>query len=161
MTGIFEASVTTSLSLISAFNLTPIMYARGQVEASFDIVSTGSGWKQELTDAVTEMLVGKSQNPPACFAGVETTGLSALELHKTGPEEVGRRISEATTRLLQNSDTFVAAVCLGCAGMVGMEDAVREGYIKAYGKNDALWVRIIDGVIAGACQLADHGRSGW
>lgn len=161
VTGIFEASVTTSLSLISAFNLTPVMYARDQVEDSFGIVTTGSGWKQELTDAVTEMLVGKNQNPPACFAGVETTGLSALELHKTHPEEVRRRISEATTRLLQNSDTFVAAVCLGCAGMVGMEEAVREGCVKAYGKNDGLRVRIIDGVIAGACQLADHCRSGW
>lgn len=161
VTGIFEASVTTSLSLISAFKLTPVMYARDQVEDSFGIVTTGSGWKQELTNAVTEMLVGKDRETPACFAGVETTGLSALELHHTDPDEVRRRISEATARLLQNSSTFVAAVCLGCAGMVGMEEAVREGCIKAYGKQEGLRVRIVDGVIAGARQLADHCRSGY
>lgn len=161
VTGIFEASVTTSLSLVSAFNLTSVMYARDQVEDSFGIVTTGSGWKQELTNAVTEMLLGKDREVPACFAGVETTGLSALELHKTDPEEVRRRISEATTRLLKNSSTFVAAVCLGCAGMVGMEEAVREGCIAAYGKKDGHRVRIIDGVIVGARQLADHCRSGY
>lgn len=161
VTGIFESSVTTSLSLISAFNLTTVMYARDQVEDSFGIVTTGSGWKQELTNAVTEMLVGKDRETPSCFAGVETTGLSALELHHTDPEEVRRRISEATTRLLKNSSTFVAAVCLGCAGMVGMEQAVREGCIAAYGENDGLRVRIIDGVIVGARQLADHCRSGY
>jgi Asp/Glu/hydantoin racemase len=161
VTGIFEASVTTSLSLISAFNLTSVLYARDQVEDSFGIVTTGSGWKQELTNAVTEMLVGKDREVPACFAGVETTGLSALELHKTDPEEVRRRISEATTRLLKNSSTFVAAVCLGCAGMVGMEEAVREGCITAYGKKDGHRVRIIDGVVVGARQLADHCRTGY
>jgi Asp/Glu/hydantoin racemase len=161
VTGIFESSVTTSLSLVSAFNLTSVKYARAQVEDSFGIVTTGSVWKQELTNAVTEMLVGEGKDAPACFAGVETTGLSALELHHTDPEEVRRRISEATTRLLKNSSTFVAAVCLGCAGMVGMEQAVREGCIAAYGENDGLRVRIIDGVIVGARQLADHCRSGY
>ncbi|EPS25248.1 hypothetical protein POX_c03651 [Penicillium oxalicum] len=161
VTGIFEASVTTSMSLISAFNLTSVQYAREQVEDSFGIVTTGSAWKQELTNAVTEMLVGKGRDPPACFAGVATTGLSAIELHHTDPREVKRRISEATASLLRNSKTFVAAVCLGCAGMVGMDEAVREGCIAAYGESNGSRVRIVDGVLAGSRQLADHCRSGY
>ncbi|KAJ5490827.1 hypothetical protein N7539_002394 [Penicillium diatomitis] len=161
VTGIFEASVMTSLSLISAFSLTSVRYAREQVEDSFGIVTTGSAWKPDLTCAVAEMLVGKDADPPACFAGVATTGLSAIELHHTDPQEVRRRISKATADLLRNSKTFVAAVCLGCAGMVGMDEAVREGCITAYGKQKGMRVRIIDGVLAGARQLADHCRSGY
>ncbi|KAJ5167066.1 uncharacterized protein N7482_005847 [Penicillium canariense] len=161
VTGIFEASITTSLSLVSAFNISSVIYAREQVPDSFGIVTTGSAWKEELTNAVTEMLVGNGQKPPACFAGVETTGLSAIELHKTDPEEVRRRICEATVRLLENAPHFVSAVCLGCAGMVGMEEAVRSGCIQAYGKKEGRQVRIVDGVVAGARQLADHCRSGW
>ncbi|KAJ5682521.1 gamma-tubulin [Penicillium macrosclerotiorum] len=153
VTGIFEASITTALSLTSGFNLTTVMYERKQVADSFGIVTTGNAWKEELANAVTEMLAGVDQNYPACFAGVETTGLSAIELHKTDPEEVTKRICEATERLLRNYKSFVGAVCLGCAGMAGMEKAVREGCILAYGQKDGNRVRIVDGVVAGAAQL--------
>lgn len=161
VTGILEASITTSLSLTSAFNITAVMYAREQVEDTFGIVTTGSAWKEELTNAITEMLVGKNQQPPACFAGVETTGLSAIELHRTDPEEVKERIREATTRLLRNSPTFVGAVCLGCAGMAGMEEAVRDGCVYAYGEEDGRRVRIVDGLVAAAGQLVNYCRQGY
>lgn len=151
VTGIFEASVTASLSLISAFDLVRSGALRKkQIEETFGIVTTGSAWKEELSKAVTEMLVGTV--PSSRFAGVETTGLTAVELHTTAPDEVKRRIIEATQRLLRNEPSPVGAICLGCAGMTGMEEAVREGCIQAYG-DEGHRVSIVDGVVAGAGNL--------
>lgn len=159
VTGIFEASVTASLSLISAFDFVSSGELRKkQVEETFGIVTTGSAWKEELSKAVTTMLVGSG--PSSRFAGVETTGLTAVELHTTAPEEVKRRISEATQRLLQDAPHPVGAVCLGCAGMAGMEEAVRDGCIKAYGE-DGHRVRIVDGVVAGAGNLVMACKAGF
>lgn len=151
VTGIFEASVTASLSLISAFDFaSPGALKKKQMEETFGIITTGSAWKDELTRGVTEMLVG--QGSSSRFAGVETTGLTAVELHTTAWDEVERRIIEATQRLLRNAPSPVGAICLGCAGMAGMEEAIREGCVQAYGE-EGHRVRIIDGVVAGAGNL--------
>lgn len=159
VTGIFEASVTASLSLISAFDFVrPGELKKQQVQETFGIVTTGSAWKEELSKAVTDMLVGSG--PSSRFAGVETTGLTAVELHTTAPEEVKRRISEATQRLLRGTPNPVGAICLGCAGMAGMEEAVREGCIQAYG-DDGHRVRIVDGVVAGAGSLVTACKAGF
>ncbi|KAJ5578322.1 uncharacterized protein N7459_007286 [Penicillium hispanicum] len=137
VTGIFEASITTSLSLTSAFNfVTPGELKKKQAEATFGIVTTGSAWKEELSKAVTDMLIGTGNGSSSRFAGVETTGLTAVQLHTTPPEQVKQRICEATQRLLESSLYPVGAICLGCAGMAGMEEAVREGCIQAYGKSE-------------------------
>ena len=162
VTGIFEASITTYLSLISAFDFV----RRGgpskkQVEETFGIVTTGSAWKEELTKAVTEMITGTAHGPAERFAGVETTGLTAVELHTTAPEEVRQRIIDATQRLLLNAPNPVGAVCLGCAGMAGMEQAVREGCIQAYGDIDGHRVKIVDGVVAGAGTLVTACKAGF
>lgn len=159
VTGIFEASVTASLSLISAFDFVgPGDLNKAQVEETFGIVTTGSSWKEELNNAVTDMLVGSGSS--SRFAGVETTGLTAVELHTTAQEEVKRRISEATQRLLRNARNPVGAICLGCAGMAGMEEAVRDGCIQAYGE-DGHRVRIVDGVLAGAGSLVTACKAGF
>lgn len=159
VTGIFEASVTASLSLISAFNfVTPGELKKKQAEETFGIVTTGSAWKEELSKAVTDMLVGSG--PSSRFAGVETTGLTAVELHTTAPEEVKRRISEATQRLLRDAQNPVGAICLGCAGMAGMEEAVRDGCVQAYGE-DGHRVGIVDGVAAGAGSLVMACKAGF
>ncbi|KAJ5727956.1 hypothetical protein N7493_005776 [Penicillium malachiteum] len=153
VTGIFEASVTASLSLISAFDfLTLGDLHKEQIKESFGIVTTGSIWKEELSKAVSKML-GDTQGSSR-FAGVETTGLTAVELHTAEPAEVKRRITNATKRLLQNSATPVGAICMGCAGMAGMEEAVRQGCVEAYGETKAKRVRIVDGVVAGVGVLA-------
>lgn len=153
VTGIFEASVSTSLSLISSFQLLGIDDLRKvQVDDTFGIVSTGSIWKAELSKAVAEMLAGpggSSSGNLARFAGVETTGLTAVELHDTPLDEVRKRISEATERLIKSTSSPVTAICLGCAGMAGMEEAVRIGCIRAYGEKDGKRVHIVDGVVAG------------
>lgn len=162
VTGIFEASITTSLSLISAFDfLTPGELKKKQAEETFGIVTTGSAWKEELSKAVTDMLIGAGTGFSSRFAGVETTGLTAIQLHTTAPAEVKRRICEATQRLLQNTSYRVGAICLGCAGMAGMEEAVREGCIRAYGEAEGDQVRIIDGVVAGAGTLVAACKAGF
>jgi len=151
VTGIFESSVAASLTLISAFQLLdsdPL--GKAQAEASFGIVTTGSIWKPELTTAVHKMLVGKDDGLGSTrFSGVETTGLTARQLHETAPEEVYQKMSDATVRLLEQSTKPVSAICLGCAGMVGMRESVRDGCIKAYGEVKGQKVHIVDGVVAG------------
>ena len=59
---------------------------------------------------------------------------------------------DATARLLSNGT--VTVVCLGCAGMAGLEAAVREGAVKALGEREGSTVRIVDGVVAGIGWLA-------
>ncbi|KAJ5576976.1 Gamma tubulin [Penicillium sp. DV-2018c] len=157
-TGIFEASITTALSLVSGFSLDDPLdvsnLRKHQEKGSFGIVTTGSAWKAELTNAVQAALGYEDEDGDSMhFAGVETTGLTAVELHTTEPEEVRRRIIDATGNLLRNSRSRVKVVCLGCAGMAGMEEAVREGCIREYGASAGRRVRIVDGVVAGAGTL--------
>ncbi|KAJ5676928.1 gamma-tubulin [Penicillium maclennaniae] len=151
VTGIFEASVVASLSLISGFDfVSSEALKKKQVEETFGIITTGSAWKDELNGAVKEMLVG--QGSSSRFAGVETTGLTAVELHTTAWDEVKRRLIDATQKLLKSASSPVGAICLGCAGMAGMEEAIREGCIQAYGE-EGRRVRIVDGVVAGVGNL--------
>lgn len=165
VTGIFEASVSSSLMLISAFHLQgDWSLHKVQAQDTFGIVSTGAVWKPELTTAVTAMLNGPddksaiisegSSSVPR-FAGVETTGLTAGELHDTPADEVRKRMSDATARLLKNTSRPVRAVCLGCAGMAGMGEAVRAGCIQAYGQAEGEGVHIVDGVVAGVGLLVN------
>jgi len=131
--GIFEASVTTSLQLI-------------QPHEKFGIVSTGRVWERSLTDAVNDFLGSNAR-----FAGVETTGLNATELHDTSQQEVKARMKDATRRLLRKGN--VGAVCLGCAGMSGMEEWVREAAVEELGEEGGRKVRVVDGVQAGVASL--------
>jgi Asp/Glu/hydantoin racemase len=159
VTGIFEGSVTASLSLISAFDFLKMgELDKKEVEESFGIVTTGSAWKAELTKAVTQML---GTHGSSRFAGVETTGLTAGELHTTPAEEVKQRIINATQKLLRESAVPVGAICMGCAGMAGMEEAVREGCVRAYGDIKGHQVRIVDGVVAGAGTLVTSCKAGF
>ncbi|KAL4934133.1 tubulin-domain-containing protein [Aspergillus undulatus] len=118
VTGIFEGSIVTSLSLVSSFQLTwDGGFGKSQAKDTFGIVTTGSSWKVELGNAVSDMLVnsGDHKGSSSRFAGVETTGLTAVELHTTPPDEVRRRIIEATERLIKGNPRPVSAICLGCA----------------------------------------------
>ncbi|KAL4879388.1 tubulin-domain-containing protein [Aspergillus karnatakaensis] len=118
VTGIFEGSILASLSLVSSFQLTwDGGFGKSQAKDAFGIVTTGSSWKVELSNAVSDMLInsGDHKGSSSRFAGVETTGLTAVELHTTPPEEVRRRIIEATERLIKATPRPVSAICLGCA----------------------------------------------
>lgn len=135
VTGIFEASVAAALVLIKP-------------DQSLGIVSTGKVWEELLSTGVANQLGAEASKR---FAGVETTGLTAVELHDVPAEEVREKMKEATKRLLRRGN--VGAVCLGCAGMAGMEEMVREACIEEKGEKEGSEVRIIDGVKAGVALL--------
>ncbi|TKA66053.1 hypothetical protein B0A49_06936 [Cryomyces minteri] len=144
VTGIFEASVATSLQLLAPTE-------------SFGVVSTGKVWKALLHAAVVAFLGGARSEAGRRFAGVQTTGLDASQLHNALAEEVRRRMKEATKRLLRSGD--VGSVCLGCAGMAGMGEMVREACVEELGKERGERVKVVDGVQAGVAWLEGAVRS--
>ena len=98
------------------------------------------------------------------FAGCQTTGLNASELHELPAGEVRGRMMEATKRLLREGrekGREVRAVCLGCAGMVGLEEAVREACVEELGEDESKQVAIVDGVKAGVGALLTLARGGF
>ncbi|KAJ4518038.1 dal80p-controlled protein [Exophiala dermatitidis] len=144
----------------------------------FGIVSTGKIWEEALGRAVNEFLglglesdstsLSKRSGGRGRFYGCETTGLNASELHDLPAEEVRRKMMDATRRLLRRGritasssalrqasggdgrSSAVKAICLGCAGMVGLESAVREACLEELGSEEAgNNVAIVDGVKAG------------
>lgn len=141
VTGIFEASVAASLQSIN-------------VGGKFGIVSTGSQWQGILGEAVTGLL---GSDASARYAGTETTGLNADELHSAPKAEVDRRMKEATKRLLAKG---AVAICLGCAGMAGMDRTVREACVEELGEKAGERVKIVDGVVAGSIFLEGALRAG-
>lgn len=130
VTGIFEASVATCLQSIG-------------IDDKFGIVSTGRQWEEILGDAVSSLLGSGSSSR---YAGTETTGLNADELHTTPKPEVDKRMKDATKRLL---DKGTKAICLGCAGMAGMDRTVREACVETLGEDEGQRINIVDGVISG------------
>ncbi|KAL5693676.1 hypothetical protein EMGR_004457 [Emarellia grisea] len=131
VTGIFEASVLTSLSLVSSFHLMgDANLHKAQSRDTFGIVTTGSIWRDELTRAVAEMIVnsGGGGGSTARFAGVETTGLTASELHTAPAEEVSRRISDATERLIKSTSHPTHHL----PNKIPRENALRVGYNLDY-----------------------------
>lgn len=132
--GIFEASVASCLQSID-------------IKEKFGIVSTGKQWEGILGEAVANLLGSSSSSR---YAGTETTGLNATELHDTAKDVVDRRMKDATKRLL---DRRAKAICLGCAGMAGMDLTVREACVEHLGESDGQAIRIVDGVISGVIHL--------
>ncbi|PMD30316.1 hypothetical protein L207DRAFT_520420 [Hyaloscypha variabilis F] len=142
--GIFEASISTALALLRL----DLEYSSKSPQM-FGILSTGTYWEEALTLGVGAYL--GEQNPDRFssdrFKGVETTGLSATELHTAPPEEVKRKLMEATKRLVKWRN--VKVICLGCAGMVGLDSIVEEALVEELGAQEAGKVYILDGVKAG------------
>lgn len=165
VTGIFEASVLASLALVDE---TP--------HGGFGIVSTGKVWEEALDTAVTGFLGGNDRTGEEVeeravtrFHGCETTGLNASELHELPAEEVRIRMVDATKRLLKRGASSsqgepgsrVKAICLGCAGMVGLESAVRTACVEELGVDAGKAVYIVDGVKAGVGVLYGLARTGF
>jgi Asp/Glu/hydantoin racemase len=130
VTGIFEASIATCLQSID-------------FTEKFGIVSTGEQWQGILNEAVAGILGSGNSTR---YAGTETTALNATELHTTPRDEVDKRMKDATKRLLSRG---ARAICLGCAGMAGMDRTVREACIEHLGEGDGRRIMIVDGVVSG------------
>ena len=69
-------------------------------------------------------------------AGVRATGMSTMDVERD-PDAAVRAVVEQARRAVE--DDRAEVVCLGCGGMAGLEDAIR----------DALGVPVVDGVAAG------------
>jgi Asp/Glu/hydantoin racemase len=170
VTGIFEASVLASLSLIDPSGDAD---ADAGAAPAFGIVSTGKIWETALQKAVEEFIgVDPTTAKPSRsrFVGCETTGLNASELHDLDPAEVRARMMEATKRLLRRGKSGgdgagdisrVQAICLGCAGMVGLDDAVRTACVEELGPERGNEVSIVDGVKAGVGLLYGLAKGGF
>lgn len=123
----------------------------------FAIITTAAIWGPVLRNAVRsadpEML--GPERASSLFAGVQTVGLNAGDLHG-GPQqegEVERRVREAVRKLVEAEEEKggeVGVIVLGCAGMVGMERWVREEWAGL--KNGGRVCeegKVVDGVKAG------------
>jgi len=148
--GIFEASISTALSLLPP--------QESGDSKKFGIVTTGKYWEDTLTEGVMNFLGCESRATSNRFKGVESTCLSAAELHTSPPEEVRSRMLDATRRLVKDRD--VSVICLGCAGMAGMDAIVKEACIEELGEEEAQQVHIIDGVKAGIALVEGLVRAG-
>ncbi|TVY49281.1 Uncharacterized protein LOCC1_G002067 [Lachnellula occidentalis] len=148
VTGIFEASISTSLSLL------PL--GSGSSYSRFGIVSTGTYWEKALSEGVKDFLEVDDLKSCKRFKGVVTTGLNAGELHTAPPELVRRKMMEATKRLVKDKD--VRVVILGCAGMAGLDAIVEEALVEELGE-DAKLVYVLDGVKAGLGMLENCLRA--
>ncbi len=153
--GILEASILTALSMLPFVEGTP-----SKNYAKFGIITTGSYWEQSLKDAVGLFLDARGY-PSGDFGGrfsrVQSTGLNADELHTSPQEEVKKKLKKAARALLEN-DEAIEVICLGCAGMVGLEDIVREAWEEVYPTKRGS-VCIVDGVKSGIGMLESMIRA--
>jgi Asp/Glu/hydantoin racemase len=169
--GIFEASISLSLSMLpvsvpsDSIDLPPTANPQDPTRkftgTKFGIVTTGAAWVPVLTAGVNEYLgLSASETSQSTkFKGVESTGLSAEELHSTPAEEVRKRMIGATRRLLADGDVVV--VVLGCAGMAGMDEWVEEACREELGSQAASLVRVVDGVKAAVSLVLEETRQAW
>ncbi|KAI1420747.1 hydantoin racemase [Xylaria sp. FL1777] len=142
VTGIFEASVLAAISLLEP----------GQ---KWGIVTTGKFWEDHLSDGVKAFLGADVKDGNAKFAGVESTGLNASDFHHgVDPAVVRQKLKKATKRLLDAGEIHV--IVMGCAGMAGLEDIIREAADDERGEEFAYSIlHVIDGVRAAVMQV-DH-----
>lgn len=151
VTGIFEASVLSSLAL-----LTPPL--NNDAPAKWGIVTTGKFWEAHLSEGVNSFLGTDAKSVNAKFAGVESTGLEAGDFHGgVDPAVVRQKLIEATKRLL--SKGTVECVVMGCAGMAGLDEIIRAAAVEEYGAEQGNRVFIVDGVRAGVGLLQQTVRN--
>lgn len=137
--------------------MTSCLQLLSQPGEKFGIVSTGKQWEEILDEAVVELFGLEGGVASGRYAGTETTGMNADELHRLPKKEVDAAMKEATKRLLRKG---AQAICLGCAGMAGLDVVVREACVEELGEREGRGVRIIDGVVAGMCFLEGALRAG-
>ncbi|KAK3326879.1 Asp/Glu/hydantoin racemase [Apodospora peruviana] len=152
VTGIFEASVLASLSLLTTPPLNTVPARK------WGIVTTGKFWEAHLTQGVNTFLGCDPRSANDKFAGVESTGLDAGDFHGgVDPAVIREKLKEATKRLLGHG--AVECVVMGCAGMAGLDSIIRSAAIEKYGPEQGNQVLIVDGVRAGVGLLEQMVRN--
>ncbi|GBF65904.1 hypothetical protein TMEN_8622 [Trichophyton mentagrophytes] len=152
VTGIMDASIEMG-AYFAGSNSTGLA-GQQHTSGKFGIVTTADEWKEELDTAAREMLQSNGSDPDSIFAGVETTGLTAGELHSAPAELVRSRIKSATERLKDSAGPSLRVISMGCAAMAGMEEAVLEGFGEGQG------AVVVDGTAAGVAVLLAQCKAG-
>lgn len=151
VTGIFEASILTATALL------PHSSTASYLSSKWGVVTTGEFWEQHLSQGVKGYLGQSEQSENVKFGGVTSSGLTAGDFHHISPAEVRLKLEQATKRLLKSGD--VRCVVMGCAGMAGLEDIIRNSATDVYGKEKGSQIFVVDGVKAGILQLEQTVRS--
>ncbi|KAL5529285.1 hypothetical protein ACEPAG_5270 [Sanghuangporus baumii] len=115
----------------------------------FAIITTLESMKHPLVSATGTFLGGtKSER----FVDVLTTGLGVVELREGDREKVERVMKSTAARA---AGLGADVLLLGCAGMAGMEELVKEGVRETVGHE----VHAVDGALAGVELLAGLVRA--
>ncbi|PWN53903.1 hypothetical protein IE53DRAFT_309360 [Violaceomyces palustris] len=117
----------------------------------FGVLTTGSDVVPDIDAGVRKLLGGNSDR----YAGTYATGLGVVEL-KTGDRlKVESVIKQGAAKVAERG---ADVIILGCAGMAGMEELVRQGVKEAgYSSN----ISVIDGAKAGIQILSGLARSSY
>lgn len=118
--GIFQASVVQALAL----------------GRRFAILTTALAWEDMLDAAVYNFLGAATRDHS--YVGTYSTGLGVLEIHALAHDEVVARLVACAERAVARGAT---ALVLGCAGLSGLDTAIKQ----AVGKH----IVVIDSVVAG------------
>ncbi len=157
VTGIFEASILTSLALIS-----PYPSEDSKLQA-WGIITTGKFWESHLSDGVKAFLEQPPTAATSKFAGIYSTGLNAGDFHDVHGAAAARVIREkmkaAAKKLLASA--AIGCVVMGCAGMAGLEEIIRASALEEYGEEQGRRVNIVDGVKAGISLMEQSIKNKW
>ncbi|UNI21253.1 dal80p-controlled protein [Purpureocillium takamizusanense] len=154
VTGIFEAGVHAAVTLVNSISGRD-GDSDGDRAAQWGIITTGEFWEAHLTEGVGAATAGGA----ARFAGTFSTGLTAGQMHSMSADEVRERLAVAARRLLLQQggegrgSGSVRCIVMGCGGMAGLEDTIRETARELHGDDVADGLYIIDGVKAGVMYL--------
>ncbi|KAI9336198.1 hydantoin racemase family [Zopfochytrium polystomum] len=110
------------------------------------VVTTAKRWEPLLHAGIlaTGVSPGFLASGSCCtFPGVLSTGLGVLEMESKPREEVVARVAAAAVAMVREAGAD--AICLGCAGMVGLKEGVED----ALGGAGMSGVAVIDSVLAG------------
>jgi allantoin racemase len=113
--GIMEASILCALPL----------------GARFSVVTTSARWQPLLADGVRALGFWDR------CASIRSSGLAVLDLERLPAEEVRSRLVAEARLAVERDGSEV--ICLGCAGMAGLEEAI----------SSLLGVPVVEGVAAG------------
>lgn len=106
------------------------MYQACMLGYQFSVVTTNEAWEPLLWDAVKHY--GMSER----CASVRSTGMAVLELEHADEGTTQQKILETAKTAIENDKAEV--ICLGCAGMAGLDKQLEE----------ELGVPVLDGVVS-------------
>ncbi len=112
------------------------MYIACMVGYKFSIVTTNEEWEPLLWDAVRRYGLAER------CASVRSTRMPVLALESASPEETYQMILKTAQLAIVEDDAEV--ICLGCAGMAGLDKRLQE----------ELGIPVLDGVV-GALKLLE------